>query len=211
MKRDNKTWLADLRSVGERRETALNDLREIILRMLPKALSRWLSPDGGHFEPFLQDVAQETMLRVLDHVDTFEGRSKFTTWVYTIAIRIALSELRLRKWKEVSLDNLEEGDQVDRTPHKKFANPGPGPEVSLEQKQAMMKVMKLIENELTPRQRMVMMAVNVHGVPMDVIAERMDSNRNAVYKMMHDARVKLKNHLELEGIPLEDLLKMFSN
>jgi RNA polymerase sigma-70 factor, ECF subfamily len=211
MTRDNKTWLVDLHSEGKRRELAIDDLREIILRMLPKGLSRWLSPDNSHFEPFLQDVAQETLLRVLDHLDSFEGRSKFTTWVYTIAIRIALSELRLRKWQEVSLDKLEEGDQEDQRPFKKFANGMPGPEENLEQKQALMKVMKLIESELTPRQRKVMMAVNVHGVPMDVIAERMDSNRNAVYKMMHDARVKLKNRLGLEGMPLEDLLKMFSN
>ncbi len=211
MTRDNKTWLGDLNSEGKRRNQALDDLREIILRMLPGALSRYLSPDSSHFEPFLQDVAQETLLRVLDRLDTFEGRSKFTTWVYTIGIHIALSELRLRKWKEVSLDKLEEGDPIDQTPFKKFANPNPGPEVSLEQKQAMMKVMQLIQSELTPRQREVMMAINVHGVPMDVIAERMDSNRNAVYKMMHDARVKLKNRLELEGMPLQDLLKMFSN
>ena len=211
MVRDNQTWLADLNSAGGRRASALNDLREIIVRMLPKALSRWLSPDSGHFEPFLQDVAQETLVRVLDRLDTFEGRSKFTTWVYTIAIRIALSELRLRKWKEVSLDQLEEGDEPDEAPHPKFANQGTDPETAVEQKQAMMMVKQIIEQELTPRQRTVMMAVNVQGIPLDVIAQRIGSNRNAVYKMMHDARVKLKRRLELEGYPPDELLKMFGN
>jgi RNA polymerase sigma-70 factor, ECF subfamily len=211
MRRDNQAWLADLGGEGERHQSALDDLREIILRMLPKALSRWLSPDNSHFEPFLQDVAQETLLRVLDRLDTFEGRSKFTTWVYTIAVRIALSELRLKKWEEVSLDGLEGSQEPDEAPFEIFANPGPGPETLAEQKQALIMVRQIIETALTPRQRAVMMAVNVQGVPLDVVAERMGSNRNAIYKLMHDARVKLKDRLELEGYPLEDLLEMFGN
>lgn len=211
MARNNDTWLADLSSQGNPREVALSDLNEIILRMLPSALTRWLSPENEHFEPFIQDVAQETLLRVLNRLDTFEGRSKFTTWVYTIAIRIALSELRLRKWKEVSLDQLEESQESDQAPFETFSNDDPNPETVIEQKQTMMKIKSIIDQELTPRQRAVMMAVNVQGVPMDVIAQRLGSNRNAVYKMMHDARVKLKSRLELEGYQPDQLLNMFGN
>ena len=211
MARNNDTWLADLRSQGNPREIALSDLNEIILRMLPSALTRWLSPENEHFEPFIQDIAQETLLRVLDRLDTFEGRSKFTTWVYTIAIRIALSELRLRKWKEVSLDQLEESQDPDQAPFETFSNNDPNPETVIEQKQTMMKIKSIIDHELTPKQRAVMMAVNVQGVPLDVIAQRLGSNRNAVYKMMHDARVKLKSRLELEGYPPDELLNMFGN
>ena len=109
--RDNQTWLADLRGSGEQRDSALVDLHATLLRVLPAALTRWLSPDTGHFDAFLEDVIQETMMRVLDRLDTFEGRSQFTTWVYKIAIRIALNELRHRKWKEVSLDGLS--DRMD--------------------------------------------------------------------------------------------------
>lgn len=209
MNRDNQAWLADLNAKGNQRDAALEDLREIILRMLPKALSRWMTPNDAHFDAFLQDVAQETLLRIIDRLETFEGRSKFTTWVYTIAIRIALSELRLRKWSEVSLDQLEESQEPDPTPYARFSNQNAGLEEVVEQKQAMQMVMEIINTELTPRQRAVMMAVNVKGVPLDVVAERMDSNRNAIYKMMHDARKKLKQRLELEGIPPEELLRMF--
>jgi RNA polymerase sigma-70 factor (ECF subfamily) len=211
MKRDNQTWLVDLRADGEQRDHALSDLREILLRILPNALSRYLSPSSGHFEAFLDDVAQETLLRVLDRLDTFEGRSKFTTWVYTIAIRIAMSELRLRKWKEISLDGLEEGSDPDQMPSEMFASSDPNPESALEQKDAMELVKQIIHQELTPRQRAVMMAVNVQHVPLDVVAERLGSNRNALYKMMHDARLKLKRRLEREGLPPEELLKMFGN
>jgi len=211
MKRDNQTWLADLRSDGIQRENALSDLREILLRVLPNALSRYLSPKDGHFDAFLEDVAQETLLRVIDKLGTFEGRSQFTSWVYKIAIRIALSELRLRKWKEVSLDGLEDGAEPDQMPSEKFASSDPNPEEVMEQKDALEMVKRIIQEELTPRQRRIMMAINVQGVPMDVVAERMGTNRNALYKMMHDARLKLKHRLEREGLPPEELLKVFGN
>jgi RNA polymerase sigma-70 factor (ECF subfamily) len=72
-------------------------------------------------------------------------------------------------------------------------------------------VRRILEEELTPRQRATMMAINVQGVPLDVVAQRMGTNRNALYKMMHDARLKLKHRLEREGLSPEGLLKMFGN
>ena len=211
MQRDNRSWLADLRSDDERREAGLRDLHDILLRILPNALSRWLPVESGKFDAFLEDVAQETLLRVLNRLDTFEGRSQFTTWVYKIAIRIALSELRLRKWKEVSLDDLEEGDEPDKMPSETFASADPTPETILERKDALGLVRQIINEELTPRQRAVMMAIAVQGAPMDVVADRLGSNRNAIYKLMHDARLRLKHRLEREGVPPDELLKVFGN
>jgi RNA polymerase sigma-70 factor (ECF subfamily) len=211
MQRDNQSWLADLKSEGELRDSALKDLHNILLRILPNALSRWLEPSAPHFDSFLEDVAQETLLRVLDRLDTFQGRSKFTTWVYKIAINIALGDLRLRKWKEVSLDGLAAGDDPDNMPLEIFESSEPLPESVLERMDAMAMVKQIIDEELTPRQRAVMMAVQVQGVPFDVVAERMNTNRNAVYKMMHDARIRLKRRLEREGMTPEELLSMFDN
>ena len=104
--RTNEEWLADLRTAGEAKETALADLRAIILAGLPYALSNYLSPDNPQFQSLTEEVAQETLLRVMSHLDTFEGRSKFTTWVHKIAVRIALTELRRRRWRDFSLDSL---------------------------------------------------------------------------------------------------------
>ena len=209
--RDNQTWTADLRSTGEPRDTALQDLHTILQRILPKALARWLSPETGHFDAFLEDVIQETLMRVVDHLDSFEGRSQFTTWVYKIAIRIALNELRHRKWREVSLDGLEEGSSPDEMPSERFASTDPHPESALERKDAMELVKRIFEEELTPRQRAAMMAISVKGVPMEEVAFRLGTNRNALYKMMHDARLRLKGRLEREGLRPEELLDMFGN
>lgn len=209
--RDNQTWLTDLRSSDERRDSALNKLRAILSRVLPGALARWLSPETGHFDAFLEDVIQETLMRVIDRLDTFEGRSQFTTWVYKIAVRIALNELRHRKWKEVSLEGLEESSEPDEMPSERFASSDPQPELALERKDAMSLVKRIVEEELTPRQRAAMTAIGVKGVPMEEVARRMGTNRNALYKMMHDARLRIKGRLEREGLRPEELLNMFGN
>src|SRR5687768_18586215 len=111
--RDNDIWLKDLRADGVQRDDALADLRALLLRALPKGIAGWLSPEHPEFEPFIEDTAQETLLRVLNKLDTFKGRSQFTTWVYKVSVRVALNELRRRRWRDVSLEGLmvdEAGD-----------------------------------------------------------------------------------------------------
>jgi RNA polymerase sigma-70 factor, ECF subfamily len=83
--RDNDSWLKDLRTDGVQRDAALTDLRALLLRALPQGLSRLLSPGNPEFESFIEDTAQETLVRTLAGLNTFEGRSQFTTWVYKIA------------------------------------------------------------------------------------------------------------------------------
>ncbi|MBT3315892.1 MAG: sigma-70 family RNA polymerase sigma factor [Anaerolineae bacterium] len=208
--RDNDTWLEDLRAEGAKKEAALEDLHKILLRILPAALSRWLPSSSSHFETFIEDTAQETTLRVIDKLDTFQGRSKFTTWVYKIGVNIGLGQLRLKKWKEVSLDKLEEGNEPDEMPSERFAADAPNPEGMLERKNVIEMVQSVMKEELTPRQHQVMMAVAVQGTPLNVVAERIGSNRNALYKLIHDARLRLKRRLEREGLSPAELLAVFS-
>ena len=108
--RTNEAWLSDLRNNGTARDAALEDLRVIIQKGLPYALSRWLSPDQPQFNALIDEVTQETLLRVLDQLDTFEGRSRFTTWAYKFAILQAATEVRRQAWtgREVALLDLDE-------------------------------------------------------------------------------------------------------
>ena len=207
--RDNQTWIKDLQASGQVRETALADLHAILLRVLPNALTRWLSADDPALASLVEDVAQETLLRVLDKLDTFEGRSKFTTWVYKIAVRIALSELRRERWKEVSLDEMTDESSPDNEPSFVSTN-GPGPESISEQRDIFQHIQRILKEELTDKQRQAMNAIGVQGMPLEEVARRMDTNRNALYKLMHDARLRLKKRLKKEGLPIEDLLEMFN-
>lgn len=206
--RDNDTWLQDLQAGGSQREVALADLRAILLRALPQGISRSLDPGNPAFEAFIEDITQETLLRVLDRLDTFEGRSQLTTWVYKIAVRVALNELRKHRWRDVSLEGLENED-ADETPLHQFASSDPSPELVVERIDILRRVQQILAEELTERQRAAMHAINMQGVPMEVVAQRMGTNRNALYKLLHDARLRLKQRLEREGLPPKELLEMF--
>ena len=150
--RTNEAWLADLRSTGLSHENALNDLRGIIQKGLPYALSRWLSPSDPLFQPLIEEVTQETLLRVLDQLGSFEGRSQFTTWVHKIAVRIALTELRRKRWRDSSLDELTENEDAPPPPGL-LADAHAGPETVAEREDMLVRVRRIIEEELTDRQR----------------------------------------------------------
>ena len=207
--RDNDTWLRDLRAGGTQRDAALSDLHTLLLRALPQGLAQLLSPENPEFESFVEDTTQETLLRALNGLDTFEGRSQFTTWAYKIAVRVALNELRRRRWRDVSLDGLEDDEADERAPSQ-FASSDLSPESVVERADILQRVQQILAEELTELQRAAMMAINVQGVPMEEVARRMKTNRNALYKLMHDARLRLKHRLEREGLSPRELLEMFA-
>jgi len=206
--RTNEAWLSDLRSSGEAREAALEDLRSIVQKGLPYALSRWLSPDEPQFNSLVEEVTQETLLRVLDQLDSFEGRSQFTTWVHKIAVRIALTELRRKRWRDASLDELTENEDVPPPPGL-LADPQAGPETSAERADMIVRVRRIIDEELTERQRQALLLLGVQDMPMEDAARKLKTNRNALYKLLHDARLRLKNRLSMEDINAHEVLALF--
>lgn len=207
-KRTNDQWLSDLRDKGEVRETALEDLHAIILRGLPFALSRWLSPTNPQFESLTEEVTQETLLRVLDQLHTFEGRSQFTTWVHKIAIRIALTELRRKRWQDSSLDEMVDNEEKPVSPAI-LEDSSATPEQSAERADTMERIRRVIDEELTERQRRALIMLGVQGMPMEEAARELNTNRNALYKLLHDARLRLKQRLQTEGLDAQEVLAAF--
>lgn len=206
--RTNSEWLSDLKTDGPELEDALKDLRSVIVKGLPFALSNWLSPSDPGFDDLVEEVAQETLLRVLSHMDTFEGRSKFTTWVQKIAVRLAITELRRKRWQDTSLDGLLEAEGTAVGP-RLMVDPSPSPELTTEQSELMDSVQRLIAEELTEKQRKALVAIRIHGMPIEEVARRMDMTRNALYKLLHDARNRLKKRMEEEGLSPEGVLASF--
>ncbi len=206
--RSNDEWLADLRASGPAREAALTELRALVLKGLPFALAPYRRADDPHFDALVEATAQETLLRVLDRLDSFEGRSQFTTWVYTIAVRLALTELRRRQWRDVSLDSLVERETGEAAPQL-MADKSPGPEAQAEQADLVAELYRLIDEELTDRQRRAMLAMLIGHMPLEEIARQMGTQRNALYKLLHDARLRLKRRLERDGWQASDVLAVF--
>jgi len=206
--RDNAEWLSDLASSGEAQDTALADLRATLLSGLRRGLTAWLEPGSPQLEALAEEASQEALLRILDRLESFEGRSRFTTWAYKVAIRIALTDLRRKQWQDVSLDQMLEGP-TDQRREATLIDPEGGPETTFEQREMLDRIGRILREELTERQFAMMEAVALRGVPMEALAQKMGMERNALYKMMHDARLKLKRRLAREGLELGEVMATF--
>lgn len=206
--RDNSEWLDALRSSGSSQASALSDLREILLSGLKRGLSKWLEPYSPELEALAEDTVQQALIRILDHLDTFEGRSRFTTWAYKVAINLALTDLRRKQWQDFSLEELLEPKSEDQA-GRSLVDEESGPEATVEQRELMARIGAILEDELSPRQYSLMRAVALEGIPMEAIAQKMGVKRNALYKMMHDARLKLKRRMALEGLDVENVIATF--
>jgi RNA polymerase sigma-70 factor (ECF subfamily) len=206
--RDNDAWIADLGTAGAARDAALSDLRLVVQRGLPFALSRWVSPDDPLFAPLVEEVTQDTLIRVLEQLETFEGRSLFTTWVQKIAVRIALTELRRKRWHDSSLDELLETDGSS-TPSRLMADRSPGPDTISEQSDMLSQVRRILDQELTPKQRQALVLLGIQELSIEEVARRMKTNRNALYKLLHDARLRLKRRLKGEGVTAQEVMAAF--
>ncbi len=206
-KRTNEEWIADLRAGGEQQAQALEDLRAIILRGLPYAIAGRIAPNSPESEALVEEIVQETLMRVLDNLDTFEGRSQFTTWAHKIAVRAALTELRRVRWREVPLPEMGMNDDEDNS-YRELPDHQPNPEDQIDRKDMMRRVNRIIMEELTDKQRKALMAT-MEGFPLEEAAQRLGMNRNALYKLMHDARLRLKKRLEREGLTPQEILSVF--
>jgi len=201
--RTNQEWLAALRGPG--RDEALADLRAILVRGLGYALAS--RSDVG--EADIQDFVHEALLKIMAALNSFRGESRFTTWAHKITIRVAFTELRRRRWADVSLEDVT-GTDTDFIPDV-LIDPSVGPEQQAIQRMLLDSLGRIIAEELTERQRQVMIAVRVHGMPLEEVARRMGTNRNALYKLLHDARQRLKKRMIAEGLTPEEVLAAFGS
>ena len=188
-------WIERLTGEPSTRDAALADLRELLRAKLRHAFA-----SSG--DDFIEDITQDALLKIHSQLDAFEGRSKFTTWALTIAVRVGYTELRRLRWKDVSLEQVTgKSDSVDAG----RVDSQNEPAASAARKQLVDAVHAIIDEKLTQKQRDVLQA-ELAGMPQEEIGRRLGMKRNAIYKLTHDARKKLKKELELRGYSQEDLI-----
>jgi RNA polymerase sigma factor (sigma-70 family) len=193
---DEHGWVDRLRDPTQQPE-ALEQLRSLLLRGLRRAFASKAGDDA-----FLEDIAQDSLVRILDRLDQFEGRSQFTTWAMAVAVRLATSQLRRKHTQDISLDGLTGSNSLKI----EFADDSAEkPSAGIERTSLLGKLQELIDESLTDRQRWAIQAL-LNGVPVEEIARRTDSNPNAVYKLVHDARTRLKQGFEQAGYTADDLV-----
>lgn len=194
-------WVEQLRGGEPQRSDAIEALRDLLHR----GLSRSLNMRYG-FAVQTDDIVQDALLKILDSLDQFEGRSRFITWAMTIATRVGISSLRRQHKREISLEQLDHEDNL------RIEIPETGiPAVSqqIDRREVLQQLNELIETELSARQRLAIRFM-LEEIPIDETANRLGSNRNAIYKLVHDARMKLKQGLERKGITVEHIHSIFS-
>lgn len=203
--RTNAEWIEALSDPIS--DEALSDLRTLLLRGLRASLSNRISTD---LDSVTEDFAQEALLKILKNIQTFRGESKFTTWAQKIAIHVAFTELRRRRWKDISLQEFIETPEGEEYTPIILKDPDASPELEATQTDIMGVVEELIESELTERQRTAMVAILQGGMPMDEVARQLDTNRNALYKLLHDARKRLQLRLEEKaGLTVHEIIALF--
>jgi RNA polymerase sigma-70 factor (ECF subfamily) len=200
---ESREWLRALRADDGTRDAAIARLHELLLRAARYEVSRRraMLPHlrGNDFEDIANEAADDALMSVLRRLDDFRGASRFTTWAYKFALLEAAVKLRKRAWqgREIPLEPEHWGG---------YSSAALGPAAEAEQSELLLSVQAAIGEVLTPHQRRVLVALALNGVPIDVLAERLNTNRGALYKTLHDARRKLRKHLEERGLALDNYL-----
>jgi RNA polymerase sigma-70 factor, ECF subfamily len=197
--RESRRWVDDLRAGGAAQQRALERLHALLLRAarFEVARRRPMLPHlrGNELEDIAVEAADDALMSVLSRLDDFRGESRFTTWAYKFALFEAAVKLRKRAWQGREIPVEPEEWSI-------FASRG-APDTQAEQTELLDSVQRAIHDELTARQREVLVALAVNGVPIDVLAERLETTRGALYKTLHDARRKLRRSLAEKGFTMD--------
>lgn len=212
--RTNEEWLSALRGETPDQAEAIEDLRNRLQRGIFYYLSRERSDltnlSNHDLTQMAQDMAQDAVMRVLENLDSFRGDSLFTTWAMRVGVRVAISDLRRARYRDFSLEALTADSEPSWLSSNPVASEKPlSPERATERAEVLTRLQDAIGDALTERQYQALVAVAVNGVPMEVVAERMGTNRNALYKLVHDARRKLRTHLESQGLSMDYMMRLF--
>jgi RNA polymerase sigma-70 factor (ECF subfamily) len=198
--RTNEQWLTELR--GQNPDAAIADLYDLLVRGLGPALGGY----GGGVEANFGDFAQEALIKITANLESFRGESRFTTWAQKIAVNVALTELKRKRWRDVSLQELlARRGAADRGP----AEPQPTTEQLALRNAVLRELRRVVDEELTDRQREAVVAVLLEGMPISEVARRMGTTQNALYKLLHDARKRLKRQMEAAGLSADEVLAVF--
>ena len=194
---ESQTWIDRLRPQSPQRDAAIVALHAHLLKAARHEVARRRASfphlRGDDFDDLAQQSADDALVAVLGKLDDFRGDSRFTTWAYKFALFEAGTKLRRRAWQ---------GREVPLRPESwsLFAQAGATPHEDAETAELLIALQNAMRTQLSAHQREVLVAVTLNDVPIDVLAERLNTTRGALYKTIHDARHKLRRALAARGL-----------
>jgi RNA polymerase sigma-70 factor (ECF subfamily) len=199
---DSSAWTAALRQTGAERDRAVTRLHELLLRAARFEVSRRRAAlshvRGEELDDLALQAADDALVAVLGKLDDYRGASRFTTWAYKFALLEAGVRLRRRAWQEREVVLEPELWPL-------MADVGQSPERQAEANELMRAITDSIDGCLTSHQREVLVALTMNGVPLDVLSDRLNTTRGALYKTLHDARRKLRAELASNGFAVDSI------
>ena len=196
----SRRWIERLRAEGPEREAAIAELHELLLRAasfeVHRRCARLPQFRGGDQQDIAQQSADDALVAILAKIDDFRGESRFTTWAYKFALYEAAASVRKRAWQGRELP-------LDASAWPRFADERSSPHRDAETSDLITAIREEIESSLSPHQREVLVALALNEVPIDVLAERLNTTRGALYKALHDARKALRAALARRGMSLD--------
>ena len=198
---ESARWVQALTGPGAAREAALARLHELLLRIARRELARRgprLAITGPELDDLAYQAAADALLAITGKVRQFRGESRFTTWAYKCVMLEVSAKIGRHFWRHPSVPlGTEQWEQLP-------ARFGFDPAREAEWRDLAAAVRRAVDTELTPRQREVFAAIVVNGVPLDALVVSLGSSRGAIYKVMFDARRKLRAALAANGYLPDD-------
>jgi RNA polymerase sigma-70 factor, ECF subfamily len=191
-------WLEALSGTGRERDAAMEDLRALLLsaaRFEVARRHRIAEGDLGELDKLAVQAADDALVTIMRRLHTYRGGSRFTTWACKFALLDAAAESRRRSWQGRKIPTDADGWTRLLAEDRRASRDGhaDSPELVRAARDAIAEV-------LSPRQRAVLVAIALNGVPIDVLAERHGTTRSALYEILHDARGTLRARLAEDGL-----------
>jgi RNA polymerase sigma-70 factor, ECF subfamily len=199
--RESRAWLERLRSSGPQRDRALVELHALLLRAARFEVGRRIGSGklrGGDYDDLAQQSADDALVVILRKLDDFRGESRFATWAYKFALYEAAAKVRKRSWQGREIPLSPEAWPLIADEQQLTA------QQSVEATDQLSALHEAIEETLSPHQREVLVALALNEIPIDVLAERLNTTRGALYKTLHDGRQKLRGALTARGMGLNE-------
>jgi RNA polymerase sigma-70 factor (ECF subfamily) len=199
---ESAEWLQCLAGAGVRREAAVARLHERLLRTARREVARRgprLAISGPELDDLAYQAAADALVAILSKLGQFRGESRFTTWAYKFVIFEVSAKIGRHFWRHLAVPL--DAEDWDRLP----ARFGVDPAHQAEWGDLFAALRRAVDTELTPRQREAFVAIVLNGVPLDTLVIHLGSGRNAIYKMLFDARRKLRAALVANGYLDHDL------
>jgi RNA polymerase sigma-70 factor, ECF subfamily len=199
---ESDAWVRQLSGTGRERDDAIQRLHALLLRAARFEVGRRRAQVAVAGSDGVDDLAvqaaDDALVAILTKLHTYRGDSRFTTWAYKFALLEAAVKLRRRPWHGRELP-LEADGWAEVFDDRGASSPSGQAEAS----ELIHAVRDAIAEVLTAHQRAVLVAITLNDVPIDVLAERRNTTRGALYKTLHDARRKLRTRLAEDGLAFD--------